>query len=135
MPYEIKWLDEPHIIATTVQGSLNSTELRALLAEEIAFAAQSPLPDVYVLRDMGQVETITADVGALRDLAAQLNESKVAFVALVKPNLLVRYLTELVRLLAPIRMRTFDDRATAETFLRDLMAGARMVAPEAEDEF
>lgn len=85
-------------------------------------AEQAAAAKVYVLRDMRQLQALPTDLKLTKQMAARTQASKIAFVAMVDPNRLMRFMIEATKTQAALNSRVFASCDEAETFLRDLAA-------------
>lgn len=122
MAHKVYWLQEPVILCHEMVGDYDVARYQEALAEELARVAESATSRVYSLRDMTDVTKVPTNVGVYKQIIAELRAAGVVFEVLVQPNRLMRYMVEVMRHVAGVSVRVFDDRTEAEMFLRQLAA-------------
>ncbi len=116
MAFRTRWLQEPHILETHFAGVVTSIDLKMAMLEYLGAAQEQPM---YFLLDFMEANYVPEKLLDLPLLLQVMNHANTRWLVIVKPEVEASYMTQI---LTKDRTRVFRDRATAEQFLRKMVA-------------
>lgn len=116
MPFKTTWINEPHIIVTEYTGRVTGGDLDMNMLEYLGIIQAQP---VYILLDFSRAEGVPSRLFELSSPGQVINHPNTSWLAVVNPpGATGRHAT---RMLARDKIKLFNDRKSAEVFLRAMV--------------
>ncbi len=131
MPCQVEWLDKPHIVFFKLSGDVTEDEFVGAIDQAIALANEVPDTAVHTLieidaqgpRTFPPLPVLSREIKRLLQESPNRDMSTVYGV-----SALVRYILELLMRVTPLRVKVFDTREEALSFIRQMIARDQQVA-------
>lgn len=115
MTFQTTWINEPYIIVTEYSGRVTGGELDMNMLEYLGIVQDQP---VYILLDFSQADTIPGKLFELSSAGLVINHANTCWFAIVNPS---GQPSRATRMLARDSIKIFNDRRSAESFLRAMV--------------
>ncbi len=120
MPYDIKWLEEPHVIDLVLFDSVSDEELAEML-ETAAGMMEGPVAErANVLIDVTNLKKMPTLPVLKRELdrfTAHFGNQRAGISAVYGLSPFTRYIFELLMKVSNARFKTFESRGAAQAFV------------------
>ncbi len=132
MPYQLEWLDKPHIVYLWLTGDLTEAEFSGWVDEAIALAETVPDAKVHTLVNLEDLKRFPPLVFLARELKRLMTDSSNRDMSTVYgAGRLTRYTIELIVRVAPVRLKVFNTREDALGFIHDMVRLEQEIAATA----